>query len=106
MPKKLSLERMLGQERHLLALAVCVWEHELVDDVLGREGAVRHGELVAGGHWRRVETRGGGHNGDKEEENSSKRKGDISDYRSTMQGLSEKGWRCRLSHNADLLGMG
>ena len=103
---KVPLKSILGQEKHLLALAVCVWEHELVDDVLGREGAVGHGELVAVVHWRRVETRGGGHNGDKEEKNSSKRRGDISDDRSTTQGLLEKGWRCRLSHNADLLGMG
>lgn len=97
MPKKLSLERMLGQERHLLALAVCVWEHELVDDVLGGEGAVGHGEPGAGGRQG-----GGGHKGEKEEEKGSKGRGDIRDKGSTAQVLFV--FSNQLSHNTDLLG--
>ena len=83
---------MLGQERHLLALAVCVWEHELVDDVLGGEGAVGHGEPGAGGRQG-----GGGHKGEKEEE-----KGSIRDKGSTAQVLFV--FSNQLSHNTDLLG--
>jgi len=48
---KLVTEKLATLDCHahilalLFALAVCVWKHELVDDVLGGEGAVGYSEL-------------------------------------------------------------